>query len=93
MGTSTNGFTPGRHSPSQLKILIRVPRAQLLSDRERAWVDGYHAQVWDAVAPRLAGRESALEWLRTHTAPLPARAPEQALPQAPAPTPQVVAVA
>ena len=81
------------HADPPAQTLIRVPCAQLLSDRERAWVDGYHAQVWDAVAPRLAGRESSLGWLRTHTAPLPARAPEQALPEALAPTPQAVAVA
>lgn len=79
---------------AQLHSLNRVPRPQLLSDRERAWVDAYHAQVWDAVAPRLAGRDGALEWLRTHTAPLPAPSPDQAAaPQAPAPTPLVVSVA
>ena len=57
-------------------------------------MDAYHAQVWDAVAPRLAGSDGALDWLRTNSAPLPARAAEPAAPtQAPAPTPQVVAAA
>ena len=41
---------------------------ELLSSSERAWIDTYHAQVWDAVSPRCEGR--ALEWLRKHTQPL-----------------------
>ncbi len=61
-------------------------RAQLLSERERDWVDAYHAQVWAAASPRLAG--APLEWLRAHTLPLPTagHAAEPAAVAAPPPT-------
>jgi Xaa-Pro aminopeptidase len=39
-----------------------------LSREERAWVDGYHAQVAAIVGPQLDG--AAAEWLRAETAPL-----------------------
>lgn len=35
---------------------------------EIAWLDGYHAKVREALAPRLEGE--ALAWLQRHTAPL-----------------------
>lgn len=41
---------------------------EALSPAERAWVDAYHAQVLDKVAPRLEG--AALDWLRGACAPL-----------------------
>ena len=40
----------------------------LLSPAERAWLDGYHARVFAALAPRLDGAD--LEFLRAATAPL-----------------------
>ena len=42
--------------------------AQVLSEKEVAWVDGYHRQVWEALSPRLSGE--ALAWLREATSPL-----------------------
>ncbi len=40
----------------------------LLDEGERAWVDAYHAQVLDVVAPQLEG--DSLVWLKTACAPL-----------------------
>jgi Xaa-Pro aminopeptidase len=40
----------------------------LLTPEERAWIDGYHAQVAALVGPQLDGE--AAEWLQTETAPL-----------------------
>ena len=40
---------------------------------EEAWVDAYHREVWEAVAPRLdafGSPASAKEWLRRSTRPL-----------------------
>jgi Xaa-Pro aminopeptidase len=44
----------------------------LLSPAERAWVDSYHAEVWEKVSPLLQGAEDkeALAWLKRETAPL-----------------------
>jgi Xaa-Pro aminopeptidase len=39
-----------------------------LTREERAWVDGYHAQVAAIIGPQLDG--AAADWLRTETAPL-----------------------
>jgi Xaa-Pro aminopeptidase len=41
---------------------------ELLTDDERAWLNAYHAQVVDIVAPQLDG--DALEWLKAACAPL-----------------------
>jgi len=41
---------------------------ELLTDEERAWLDGYHAQVWQVVGPQLDG--AALDWLKAACAPL-----------------------
>jgi Xaa-Pro aminopeptidase len=41
---------------------------ELLTDDERAWLNAYHAQVVDIVAPQLEGE--ALEWLKAACAPL-----------------------
>ena len=41
---------------------------QALAASELAWVDAYHAEVWEKVSPRLSG--APLEWLRINTAPL-----------------------
>jgi Xaa-Pro aminopeptidase len=40
----------------------------MLSPEERAWVDGYHAQVAAIVGPQLDG--AAADWLKAETAPL-----------------------
>ena len=41
---------------------------ELLTDDERAWLNAYHAQVVDIVAPQLEGE--ALKWLKAACAPL-----------------------
>jgi len=41
---------------------------ETLSSDERAWVDGYHAQVAALIGPQLDG--AAADWLKTETAPL-----------------------
>ena len=41
---------------------------QALSPVEVAWVDAYHAEVWEKVHDRLSG--APLEWLRVNTASL-----------------------
>lgn len=40
----------------------------LLNDAEIAWLDAYHAEVWERLAPKLEGR--ALAWLMARTQPL-----------------------
>jgi Xaa-Pro aminopeptidase len=46
----------------------RLIDLDLLSREERAWVDGYHAEVAAVVGPQLDGE--AAEWLKAETAPL-----------------------
>jgi len=46
----------------------RLIDLDLLGPEERAWVDGYHAQVAAIVGPQLDG--AAADWLRAETAPL-----------------------
>lgn len=46
----------------------RLIDLDLLTPEERAWVDGYHAQVAALIGPQLDGE--AAEWLRAETAPL-----------------------
>jgi len=46
----------------------RLIDLDLLDREERAWVDGYHAQVAAIVGPQLDG--AAADWLRAETAPL-----------------------
>lgn len=50
--------------PLQRKLMD----VQALTPTEVAWVDGYHAEVWEKVHDRLLG--APLEWLRVNTAPL-----------------------
>ncbi|MFT6424562.1 MAG: Xaa-Pro aminopeptidase [Celeribacter sp.] len=42
--------------------------ADELAPWERDWLDGYHAQVWDVISPRVSA--SARDWLRLSTAAL-----------------------
>ncbi len=46
----------------------RLIDLDLLTARERAWVDGYHAQVQALIGPQLDGDAAA--WLQAETAPL-----------------------
>ena len=41
----------------------------MLTPRERAWVDDYHRQVRDKVSP-LLGDDDVIEWLEAATKPL-----------------------
>lgn len=47
-------------------IDTRCIEPSLLNEGERAWLNGYHAEVFRRVSPRLRG--AALEWLRERTA-------------------------
>lgn len=38
--------------------------------KEVEWVDAYHAEVWEALSPRLQDAPEELEWLRAATSPL-----------------------
>jgi Xaa-Pro aminopeptidase len=58
-------FRPLTLAPIQAK-LIDVPS---LSDGELAWVNEYHALVWERVAPRVAD-EKVRAWLKGATAPI-----------------------
>lgn len=51
-------------------IQTKMIEPALLSPEEAAWLDAYHSAVWDAVSPRLAGKDAALAWLRANTRPL-----------------------
>ena len=42
----------------------------MLTDGERAWLDGYHARVAETLSPLLADDEATLVWLRSATAPV-----------------------
>jgi len=42
----------------------------LLSVEERAWVDGYHQEIWEKVSPLLEGDARAKAWLHRECAPL-----------------------
>ena len=46
----------------------RLVDLDMLTSEERAWVDGYHAQVAAIVGPQLDG--AAADWLKAETAPL-----------------------
>jgi len=46
----------------------RLIDLDLLSPEERAWIDGYHAQVAALIGPQLDGEVA--DWLRAETAPL-----------------------
>ncbi|KAG6820930.1 hypothetical protein H0H93_009704 [Arthromyces matolae] len=49
------------------KKLIDV---NLLSVDERKWLNAYHAQTWEKLAPLLKNDERALKWLEIETSPL-----------------------
>ncbi|GFR40249.1 hypothetical protein Agub_g821 [Astrephomene gubernaculifera] len=52
--------------PMQAKLMDPA----LLSPSEVAWVDGYHREIWNKLAPRLQDQPDLLEWLRRNTRPL-----------------------
>lgn len=49
---------------------IKMMDVELMTTQEVAWVDAYHAEVWEKVSPRMEGQTEVLAWLRTHTQPM-----------------------
>lgn len=47
----------------QAPIHTKLVDADLLSTEERAWLNAYHAEVLEKVAPLLKNDERALRWL------------------------------
>ena len=60
------GFEPLTLIPIQAKLID----ADLLSAKEVAYLDAYHAKVWDRVSPLLNQAEDAHSWLYSSTRPL-----------------------
>lgn len=42
----------------------------LITPADKQFIDGYHQKVWEVLAPRLAGDEDTLAWLKQAVAPL-----------------------
>lgn len=55
-------------SPVQKKMIA----VELLSEKERLWVDKYHKECYEKLAPMLQDDEVTLAWLERETAPLAA---------------------
>ena len=65
------GKTFMRFAPLTLvPIETKLMDVAMMSEREVAWVNSYHATVRERVAPRLEGKEQALAWLHTKTEPI-----------------------
>jgi len=58
------GFETLTHAPLDKKLI----KGSMLSAAERAWIDTYHADTFDIVAPQLEG--AALAWLQSACGPL-----------------------
>ena len=54
---------PLTYVPIETKLMDKA----MMSPAEVAWVNAYHDAVRDKVAPRLQGRERALQWLQDKT--------------------------
>ncbi len=65
-GTTFFKFTPLTLVPIETKMVD----TELMTPQEVAWLDGYHAKVWEAVSPRLSDKPEALDWLKRSTRPL-----------------------
>lgn len=50
------GFGRLTHAPIQKKMID----VNLLTEREKSWLDNYHKDVWDRISPRVEG--DTLEW-------------------------------
>jgi len=48
----------------------RLIDVSLLSDKEKEWVNSYHAEVWDKISSRLEKDGLAWKWLERECAPL-----------------------
>lgn len=51
-------------------ISTKMMDVELMTPQDVAWVDAYHAEVWEKVSPRLEGQKDVLAWLQTHTQPM-----------------------
>jgi Xaa-Pro aminopeptidase len=58
------GFETLTLAPIARELIVK----KLLTKDEIAWVDGYHATVWEKIGPQLEGEAKA--WLETATKPL-----------------------
>ena len=63
-GKAFLGFSPLTFVPMDAKLID----AELLSPAEVAWIDAYHALVWEKISPRVEGPVE--DWLRARTRPL-----------------------
>ena len=59
------GFERLTHAPIERKLMDTA----IMSEKEIAWVDRYHAEVWDLVSP-LVEDDEVRSWLREKTMPL-----------------------
>jgi len=48
----------------------RLIDVALLTERERDWINAYHQQVYETVAPQIKGEDAVLAWLENATLPL-----------------------
>ncbi|MBB4660077.1 aminopeptidase P family protein [Parvularcula dongshanensis] len=58
------GFETITFAPYERELIV----PEMLTAEERAWVDAYHAEVFEKIGPRLP--EDVASWLRARTAPL-----------------------
>lgn len=65
-GVELLGFEPLTLIPFQRKLID----TSLLTHEDKAYLDNYHARVWDTISPLLSDADDteALEWLRHNTA-------------------------
>lgn len=47
-------------------LMLQIDPA-ILSGEEQAWVNRYHAEIWEKVSPMLADDPAALQWLQQAT--------------------------
>ncbi|MEW5306595.1 MAG: hypothetical protein WDW36_009049 [Sanguina aurantia] len=55
---------------TQVPISVKMMDVSLMTPQEVAWVDGYHAEVWEKVSPRMEGQAELLAWLERFTQPM-----------------------
>jgi len=51
-------------------MVKRLIDVALLTERERDWINAYHQQVYETVAPQIKGEDAVLAWLENATSPL-----------------------
>ena len=60
------GFSELTLIPLQRKLID----ISALSASEVAWIDAYHARIWEEISPRLTDDQEATAWLKAATEPL-----------------------